>query len=170
MFNCVWSSLVEEFPALTFELLSEKSSPETSLTAFPNWDVVVYPDGLGDHSSFLLTQLTATRGGFGSADIGDQYALFETSLDAMPHLANQNRVNPLGLIQAGVMMLLHMGQTDVALRIHHACLKTLQDGIHTEDRYGHIDHQQPVGTMEFAQAVVDRLGPYSTIFRPILNT
>jgi len=53
------------------------------------------------------------------------------------------------------MMLVHIGLNETATLIHNAWLKTIEDGVHTYD----IARGGPsVGTKEFAQAVVDRLG------------
>ena len=56
------------------------------------------------------------------------------------------------------MMLVHIGQTDVAERVHNAWLRTIEDGIHTYDIYDEGVSKQKVGTKEFAQAVVARVG------------
>jgi isocitrate dehydrogenase len=56
------------------------------------------------------------------------------------------------------MMLVHIGQADVAARIHNAWLKTIEDGVHTSDIFKAGVSRQAVGTNEFAEAVVARLG------------
>src|SRR5205814_995168 len=43
-------------------------------------------------------------------------------------------------------------------RLHNAWLKTIEDGIHTYDVYTEGTSAAKVGTREFAQAVVERLG------------
>jgi len=55
-------------------------------------------------------------------------------------------------------MLVHIDQPDVAEKVHNAWLRTLEDGIHTYDIYKEGVSKQKVGTKEFAQAVVDRIG------------
>jgi isocitrate dehydrogenase len=55
-------------------------------------------------------------------------------------------------------MLVHIDQTDIAERVHNAWLRTMEDGIHTYDIHDDKVSKQKVGTKEFAQAVVDRLG------------
>jgi isocitrate dehydrogenase len=55
-------------------------------------------------------------------------------------------------------MLVHIGQNDVAERVHNAWLRTLEDGIHTYDVYTEGRSKEKVGTKEFSQAVVARLG------------
>ena len=55
-------------------------------------------------------------------------------------------------------MLVHIGQTEIAERVHNAWLKTLEDGVHTYDSIKEGVSKQKVGTKEFAEAVVARLG------------
>ncbi|MFH4247472.1 isocitrate/isopropylmalate family dehydrogenase, partial [Acinetobacter baumannii] len=75
-----------------------------------------------------------------------------------PRRAGQNLANPSGLFLGAVMMLVHINQPDVAERAHNAWLKTIEDGIHTYDIFKEGISKQKVGTKEFAQAVVERLG------------
>jgi isocitrate dehydrogenase len=51
----------------------------------------------------------------------------------------------------------HIGQPDVASRVHNGWLKTLEEGIHTYDIFREGTSKQKVGTKEFAQAVIARL-------------
>ncbi len=57
-------------------------------------------------------------------------------------------------------MLVHIGLVEEASHIHNAWLKTLEDGIHTYDIFQERTSRQKVGTKEFAQAVVARLGQH----------
>ena len=56
------------------------------------------------------------------------------------------------------MMLVHIGQTNAAEKVHNAWLRTIEDGVHTYDIYDEGISKQKVGTIEFARAVVERLG------------
>jgi isocitrate dehydrogenase len=56
------------------------------------------------------------------------------------------------------MMLVHIGLTDHAEQVHNAWLRTIEDGIHTYDIYDEKVSKQKVGTKEFADAVIARLG------------
>ena len=84
--------------------------------------------------------------------------MFEAIHGSAPRRAGQNLANPSGLLLGAVLMLVHIDQTDVAERVHNAWLRTLEDGIHTYDIYTEGASKQKVGTQEFAQAVVARLG------------
>jgi len=50
-----------------------------------------------------------------------------------PRRANQNPANPSGFLLGGIMMLVHIGQAEIAARVHNAWLRTLEEGIHTYD-------------------------------------
>jgi isocitrate dehydrogenase len=122
------------------------------------FDVVVMPNLYGDILSDVAAQIAGSVGLAGSANIGDLCAMFEAIHGSAPRRANQNVANPSGLLLGAIMMLVHIDQQDVAEKIHNAWLRTLEDGIHTYDIYAEGVSRQKVGTKEFAQAVVDRLG------------
>ena len=122
------------------------------------FDVVVMPNLYGDVLSDVAAQIAGSVGLAGSANIGANYAMFEAIHGSAPRRAGQNLANPSGLLLGAVQMLVHIGQTDVAERVHNAWLRTLEDGVHTYDIYSEGKSKQKVGTKEFAQAVVARLG------------
>ena len=53
---------------------------------------------------------------------------------------------------------MHIGQPEIAERVHNAWLRTIEDGIHTYDIYKEGVSREKVGTREFAEAVVSRMG------------
>ena len=122
------------------------------------YDVVVTMNLYGDIISDIVAQLTGSVGLAGSSNVGDQYALFEAIHGSAPDIAGQNIANPSGLLQAAVLMLGHLGQHEVAARIHNAWLCALEDGLHTADIYRAGTSQTRVSTTEFADAVIARLG------------
>ena len=65
------------------------------------------------------------------------------------------------------MMLNHIGQNDVAARVHNAWLKTIEDGIHTYDIFKEGVSKQKVGTKEFAQAVIANLDSNPSQLKPV---
>ncbi len=84
--------------------------------------------------------------------------MFEAIHGSAPRRANQNLANPSGLLLGAVLMLVHINQPEVAERVHNAWLRTIEDGVHTYDIYKEGVSTQKVGTKEFAQAVVARMG------------
>jgi isocitrate dehydrogenase len=122
------------------------------------FDVIVMPNLYGDILSDVAAQIAGSVGLAGSANIGAACAMFEAIHGSAPRRAGQNLANPSGLLLAGVMMLVHIGQGDVAERVHNAWLTTLEEGIHTYDIHDERVSREKVGTREFAAAVVARLG------------
>src|SRR5215213_2044309 len=122
------------------------------------FDVVVMPNLYGDVLSDVAAQIAGSVGLAGSANIGENVAMFEAIHGSAPRRAGQNLANPSGLLLGAVMMLVHINQSEVAERVHNAWLSTIEDGIHTYDIYAEGVSRQKVGTKEFAAAVVEHLG------------
>ncbi len=122
------------------------------------FDVIVMPNLYGDILSDVAAQIAGSVGLAGSANIGENVSMFEAIHGSAPRRAGQNLANPSGLLLGAVLMLVHIKQTDVAERVHNAWLRTIEDGVHTYDVYKEGVSKQKVGTREFAQAVIERLG------------
>ena len=123
-----------------------------------NFDVLVLPNLYGDILSDVAAQISGSVGMAGAANIGREYAMFEAIHGSAPRRAGQNIANPSGLLQSALLMLAHIGQNQIAETIQNAWLKTLEDGIHTYDIYQAGLSQKKVGTKEFAEAIMERLG------------
>lgn len=122
------------------------------------FDVVVTLNLYGDIVSDITAQVAGSVGLGGSANIGDQFAMFEAIHGSAPDIAGKDLANPSGLINAACMMLVHLGHTAVAEKIQNALLCTLEDGIHTADIYSEAYTHNRVGTGAFTQALIERLG------------
>ena len=122
------------------------------------FDVLVMPNLYGDVLSDVAAQIAGSVGLAGSANIGEHVSMFEAIHGSAPRRAGQNLANPSGLLLGAVMMLVHIGETEVAERVHNAWLRTIEDGIHTYDIYEEGHSKQKVGTKEFADAVAKRVG------------
>jgi isocitrate dehydrogenase len=131
------------------------------------FDVVVMPNLYGDILSDVAAQIAGSVGLAGSANIGDGCAMFEAIHGSAPRRAGQNLANPSGLFLGAIQMLVHIGQADVAERAHNAWLKTIEDGVHTYDIFKEGVSKEKVGTKEFAQAVVARLGKKPEVLKSV---
>ncbi|MBU9711773.1 NADP-dependent isocitrate dehydrogenase [Evansella tamaricis] len=129
-----------------------------------DFDVIVMPNLYGDIASDVAAQITGSVGLAGSSNIGDQCAMFEAIHGSAPDIAGKGIANPSGLINGAIMMLVHIGQPEVASKIHNAWLKTLEDGIYTGDI---AKGAASVSTKEFTEAVTDRLGQNPKTITPI---
>jgi isocitrate dehydrogenase len=121
------------------------------------FDVIVTMNLYGDIISDIAAEISGSVGLAGSANIGDDYAMFEAIHGSAPDIANQDIANPTGLIQASVMMLVHMNESFFANKIRNALYKTIEDGIHTADIFNTKTSTKKVGTKEFTQAVIKNL-------------
>jgi len=130
------------------------------------FDVIVMPNLYGDILSDVAAQIAGSVGLAGSANIGAQCAMFEAIHGSAPRRAGQNLANPSGLLLGAVMMLVHIGQPDVAERVHNGWLKTIEDGVHTYDIFAEGVSRQKVGTKEFADAVIERVGQHPEKLKP----
>ena len=129
------------------------------------FDVIVMPNLYGDVLSDVAAQIAGSVGLAGSANIGEHVSMFEAIHGSAPRRAGQNLANPSGLLLGAVMMLVHVGLTDHAERVHNAWLRAIEDGIHTYDIYDDKVSKQKVGTKEFADAVIERLGQTPQILK-----
>ena len=122
------------------------------------FDVIVTLNLYGDIISDVAAQVTGSVGLGGSANVGEEVAMFEAIHGSAPDISGMGIANPSGLLNGAVMMLVHIGQPKIAEKVSNAWMKTLEDGIHTGDIYQEGVSSKRVGTQEFAQAVIDRLG------------
>lgn len=122
------------------------------------FDVVVMPNLYGDILSDVAAQIAGSVGLAGSANVGVDFAMFEAIHGSAPRRAGQNLANPSGLLHGAILMLVHIGQPDVATLVHNAWLRTIEEGIHTYDVFNESISRQKVGTTEFAEAVASRVG------------
>ena len=158
LFHRIFDEVGADYPDLEREHLIVDIGAARLATRPSVFDVVVLPNLYGDILSDVAAELAGSIGLAGSANIGDDVAMFEAVHGTAPDIAGRDLANPSGLLSAAVMMLANIGQTEVATRVHNAWLRTIEDGVHTGDIY-HPDHStQRVGTSAFADAVVARLG------------
>lgn len=167
LFHKVFDEIAKEYPDIVNEHWIVDIGAAKLADTPEAFDVVVMPNLYGDILSDVAAQIAGSVGLAGSSNIGDQCAMFEAIHGSAPRRANQNLANPSGLLLGGVMMLVHIGQGDIAERVHNAWLKTVEDGIHTYDIFQEGISKEKVGTKEFAEAVVKRLGQKPEKLTPV---
>lgn len=157
-FHKIFEEIGKEYPQLEKEHWIVDIGAAKLADTPTAFDVIVMPNLYGDILSDVAAQIAGSVGMAGSANIGTSGAMFEAIHGSAPRRAGQNLANPSGLILASVLMLVHIEQPETATLIHNAWLKTIEEGIHTYDLYREKTSKEKVGTKEFAQAVVKRLG------------
>jgi isocitrate dehydrogenase len=121
------------------------------------YDVIVTPNLNGDYLSEALAAMVGGVGMVAGANVGDRMALFEAIHGTAPKYAGKDMVNPTSLILSGAMMFEYLGWKEVSQLIHKAIERTIKDKIVTYDLARQMEGAKKVGTMGFAQAVVERL-------------
>lgn len=167
LFHQVFDEIAKEYPEIENEHWIIDIGAAKMADAPEVFDVIVMPNLYGDILSDVAAQITGSVGLAGSANIGEECSMFEAIHGSAPRRAGQNLANPSGLLQGAIMMLNHIGQTEIAEKVQNAWLKTLEDGIHTYDIFKEGISKQKVGTKEFAQAVIKNLGTKPTILKPV---
>jgi isocitrate dehydrogenase (NAD+) len=123
------------------------------------FDVLVLPNLYGDIVSDLTAGLVGGLGIAPGANIGEHAAVFEATHGSAPKYKGQNRVNPTAMILSGKLMLEHLGERDAATRLESAVAGVIADGERvTYDLKPTRDDPSAVGTAEFADAIIERLG------------
>src|SRR6202045_189325 len=158
LFHKIFDEISPEYPEIEKEHWIVDIGAAKMADTPEAFDVIVMPNLYGDVLSDVAAQIAGSVGLAGSSNIGDLCAMFEAIHGSAPRRAGQNLANPSGLLLGSVLMLVHIGQTEIAERVHNAWLCAVEDGIHTYDIFKEGVSKQKVGTKEFAQAVVARLG------------
>ncbi len=158
LFHRVFKEIAQEYPDIESESWIIDIGVAKLADQPERFDVVVMPNLYGDVVSDVTAEISGSVGLAGSANIGAACAMFEAIHGSAPDIAGQGIANPSGLLRAAVMMLNHIGQQDVAEKIKNAWSCTIEDGIHTPDIFKSSVSKQKVGTQEFAEAVISRLG------------
>ncbi len=167
LFHQVFDEIAKEYPEIENEHWIIDIGAAKMADTPELFDVIVMPNLYGDVLSDVAAQITGSVGLAGSANIGEECSMFEAIHGSAPRRAGQNAANPSGLLQGAIMMLNHIGQTNVAEKIQNAWLKTLEDGIHTYDIFKEGVSKQKVGTKEFAKAVIANIGNKPSILKPV---
>jgi len=167
LFHQIFDEIAKEYPEIENEHWIIDIGAAKMADTPEAFDLIVMPNLYGDILSDVAAQIAGSVGLAGSANIGEECAMFEAIHGSAPRRANQNLANPSGLLQGAIQMLNHIGQSEVAEKVQNAWLKTIEDGIHTYDIFKEDTSKQKVGTKEFAQAVIANLGQQPSTFKPI---
>lgn len=157
LFHRTFDEVGTEYPDITQDHMIIDIGMAKVATKPERFDVIVLPNLYGDILSDVTAEVAGSVGLAPSANIGSDFAMFEAIHGTAPDIAGKDLANPSGLLLAGVMMLVHLGQAEVAAKIHNAWLRTIEDGVHTGDIAGPHTTEK-VGTKGFADAVCARLG------------
>lgn len=158
LFHKVFDEIGAEYPDIEKEHWIIDIAAAKLADTPEHFDVIVTLNLYGDVVSDIAAQITGSVGLAGSANIGQEVAMFEAIHGSAPDISGKGIANPSGLLQGAIQMLTHIGQNQVAEKIQNAWLRTIEDGLHTGDIYNEAISNQKLSTEEFTAAVIARLG------------
>ncbi len=158
LFHNIFNEIAKEYPQISTDHYIIDIACARLATKPELFDVIVTMNLYGDIISDIVAEISGSVGLAGSANIGKDYAMFEAIHGSAPDIADKNIANPTGLIQASIMMLVHLKQYQQANLIHNSLYRTIEDGIHTADIFNQNISKKLVGTKEFTQALIANFG------------
>ncbi|MEE9367137.1 MAG: isocitrate/isopropylmalate dehydrogenase family protein [Dehalococcoidales bacterium] len=156
LFLTVAREVAREYPDIEFEDRIIDNMTMQLVKRPRQFDVVVAPNLYGDIISDLCAGLVGGLGVAPGANVGDEIAVFEPTHGSAPKYAGQNKVNPMGVMLSGVLMLRHLGEAEAADRMERAIARVIAEGKNvTYDMK--LDNTPAVGTSQVADAVIEKL-------------
>ena len=125
MFSALCHEIAAEYPEIEVEdwyidIMTDKLVDENIRSKF---QVFVLPNLYGDIITDEAAQIQGGVGTAGSANIGDQYAMFEAIHGSAPRMIETGRgqfANPASLLRAAAMLLRHIARNDPAAKLEAA--------------------------------------------------
>jgi len=116
------------------------------------YDVLVLPNLYGDIISDLCAGMVGGLGVAPGANIGEGIAVFEPVHGSAPKYKGMNKVNPLALLQSGILMLRYINEREAADRIYKAMIAVLEEGSKVT-----YDLGGSATTSQMAEAIIARM-------------
>jgi isocitrate dehydrogenase (NAD+) len=145
--------VAEANPSIQYnELIVDNASMQ--LVAKPEtFDVLLLPNLYGDIVSDLAAGLVGGLGVVPGANLGDNFAIFESVHGSAPDIAGKGVANPTALLLSSVMLLEHVRESAQAEKLQAAI-----EGVYAEAKHLTPDVGGKATTNEFADAVIKKLG------------
>ena len=144
--------VAEEYPDVEVnELLIDVAAMRLVMSP-EAFDVIVAPNLFGDILSDEAAGLVGGLGMAPSANVGDDYGLFEPVHGSAPDISGMGIANPIAAILSARMMLDHIGEGVWAQKIEDAVVTTLREGKSLTPDLGGTST-----TVGLAEAVIDAL-------------
>jgi isocitrate dehydrogenase len=125
------------------------------------YDVIITQNLNGDYISDLASALVGGPGFVPSGNIGDGYALFESTHGTAYDIAGKGIANPLSLTLSSAMMLEYLGWKEAAQLIYDAVKRAIEDRVGTPDIANGFKKMgieaKALSTIDFAKAIAERI-------------
>lgn len=152
LFLSIFKEIASEYPDITSDdRIVDNMCMQ--LVQYPQaYDVLVMPNLYGDILSDLTSGLIGGLGLMPSANLGNEYAMFEAVHGSAPDIAGKGIANPTALLWSACMMLDHLQEQSIANKIRTAVDRVLYDQLMlTPDLGGNAT------TKQYTQAIIQAL-------------
>lgn len=152
LFLSIFKEIASEYPDITSDdRIVDNMCMQ--LVQYPQaYDVLVMPNLYGDILSDLTSGLIGGLGLMPSANLGNEYAMFEAVHGSAPDIAGKGIANPTAFLWSACMMLDHLQEQAIANKIRSAVDRVLYDqSILTPDLGGKAT------TKQYTQAIIQAL-------------
>ncbi len=152
MFLRIGREIAPDFPGIQFDDRIIDNMAMQLVIHPDQYDAIVTTNMFGDILSDLMSGLVGGLGVTGSANIGDDCAVFEAVHGSAPDIAGQGIANPTAVVRSGEMMLRYLGEVDAAQAVRQA----LHDVYSQPDKLTG-DLGGSASTSEFGTSLADRV-------------
>jgi 3-isopropylmalate dehydrogenase len=143
LFAQVCRETAAQHPSVSFSEMLVDSAAMNLIRIPERFDIIVTTNMYGDILSDEAAQLVGGLGLAPSANIGEDFAIFEPVHGAAPDIAGKGQANPIAMILTGCMMLEWLSEkrkdsacAEAALSVRAAVDRALESGIKTPDLGG----------------------------------
>ncbi len=163
MLKRTFEEIAKEYPDIESHHIIIDNCAHQMVKKPEQFDVIVTTNMNGDIISDLGSALIGGLGFAPSANLGNEVAIFEAVHGSAPKYAGKNVINPLAVVNSGVMMLRHLHMFTQASLIENAILFTLEDGkVLPRDIVG---DNGAASTTAFTQEIIKNFGKQASSWK-----
>jgi len=144
--------IAADYPHLAYNELIVDNASMQLVTRPEQFDILLLPNLYGDILSDLAAGLVGGLGVAAGANMGDNYAVFESVHGSAPDIAGQGKANPTALLRSSVLMLEHLKEPAAAAKLQKAIELTYSQGDQLTPDVGGT-----ANTTQFTNAIIGNL-------------
>lgn len=127
LFLQIGNEMAKKYPEIEYrDIIIDNLAMQMVINPW-QFDIIVTTNLFGDIISDLAAGLVGGLGVTGSANFGDDCAIFEAVHGSAPDIAGKNIANPTALLLSAIMMLNHLDEHEAGLRVQKAINSALSD-------------------------------------------
>ena len=127
MIKCA-REVAEKYPGIKLQETNIDAQCMFMLKQPEAYEVIVAENMFGDIISDLAAEMTGGLGFAPSANVGDNYSIYEPSHGSAPGYTGTGNANPIAMLRTATLMLTDLGESDKAEAINNAIARIIKDG------------------------------------------